>query len=89
MNPFERAVRTFDDVQKKTPALAVPMGVIRKFADDRTSAWAALMTFYGFLALFPLLVIALTIIGRMAATDPNSKKPSSKGCSVRSRSSGG
>jgi len=44
--------------------------VIRKFADDRTSAWGALMTFYAFLALFPLLVIALTVIGHLAAGNP-------------------
>jgi YihY family inner membrane protein len=56
-------------VQKKHRVLALPMGVIRKFADDRTSAWAALMTFYGFLAMFPLLVIALTIVGHVAAAD--------------------
>jgi YihY family inner membrane protein len=70
MNPLERAVRRFDDLQQRVPVLGVPVGVIRKFADDRTSAWAALMTFYGFLALFPLLVIALTVLGRMAAADP-------------------
>lgn len=70
MNPAERLVRTFDDFQQRVPVLAFPIGVIRKFADDRTSAWAALMTFYGFLALFPLLVIALTVLGHLAAADP-------------------
>jgi YihY family inner membrane protein len=70
MNPLEQAVRKFDDTQQRLPVLGLPVGVVRKFADDRTSAWAALMTFYGFLALFPLLVIALTIIGHLAAADP-------------------
>ena len=69
-NPAERAVQRLDDLQQNVPVLALPIGVIRKFADDRTSAWGALMTFYAFLALFPLLVIGLTIIGHLAAADP-------------------
>ncbi len=69
-NPAERAVQRLDDLQQRLPLLALPIGVIRKFADDRTSAWGALMTFYAFLALFPLLVIALTVIGHLAAGNP-------------------
>ena len=45
---------------------AVPgfvFGVIKKFGDDRGGALAALVTFYGFLALFPLLLIAFTVLG--------------------------
>jgi YihY family inner membrane protein len=70
-NPAERAVRWLDERQQRIPALALPIGIIRKFADDRTSAWGALMTFYAFLALFPLLVIGLTVLGRVAADDPD------------------
>ncbi|MFP4555130.1 MAG: YihY/virulence factor BrkB family protein [Actinomycetota bacterium] len=69
-NPAERVVQRLDDLQQRFPPLALPVGVVRKFADDRTSAWGALMTFYGFLALFPLVVITLTVIGHLAAADP-------------------
>ncbi len=69
-NPAERAVQRLDDLQQRFPPLALPIGVVRKFADDRTSAWGALMTFYAFLGMFPLLVIGLTIIGHLAAGDP-------------------
>jgi YihY family inner membrane protein len=70
MNPAEKVIQKLDDVQQRVPVLGLPIGVVRKFADDRTSAWGALMTFYAFLALFPLLVIALTVIGHLAAADP-------------------
>lgn len=69
-NPAERVVQRLDDLQQRFPPVGLPIGVVRKFADDRTSAWGALMTFYGFLALFPLVVITLTLLGHLAADDP-------------------
>ena len=62
---LERAVRRFDDVQVSQRWLAQPIGVIRKYADDRGSAFAGLVTFQVFLGLLPLLVIALTVFGRI------------------------
>ncbi|MGY6500099.1 MAG: YihY/virulence factor BrkB family protein [Acidimicrobiales bacterium] len=70
MNQIERAVQAFDRFQQRTPVLGLPIGVIRKFADDRASAFGALLTFYGFLAMFPLLVIGLTVLSRWAEDDP-------------------
>lgn len=62
---LERVVRRFDDIQLGHRWLAQPIGVIRKYADDRGSAFSGLVTFQVFLGLLPLLVIALTVFGRI------------------------
>jgi uncharacterized BrkB/YihY/UPF0761 family membrane protein len=39
------------------------VAVFRKFGDDRGGSLAALLTFYGFLSLFPLLLLLVTLLG--------------------------
>lgn len=46
------------------------MGVVKKYSDDRGGSLAALITFYGFLAVFPLLLLLVTIVGIVVG--PNS-----------------
>jgi membrane protein len=41
--------------------------VVYKFADDQGPYLAALITFYGFLSLFPLLLLLVTILGFVLA----------------------
>jgi YihY family inner membrane protein len=61
----ERAVRWFDAYQQDRPVLALPVGTVRKYADDRGSAFAGLVTFQVFLGMLPLLVIVLTVLGQV------------------------
>ncbi|MBW3669566.1 MAG: YihY/virulence factor BrkB family protein [Actinobacteria bacterium] len=61
----ERAVRWFDDKQQDRPWLAYPTGVVRKYADDRGSALAALVTYQVFLGMLPLLVVVLTVLSQV------------------------
>ena len=63
--PPERAVRWFDERQQERWWLAFPVGVVRKYADDRGSAFAALVTFHVFIGLLPLLVVVLTVFGQL------------------------
>jgi YihY family inner membrane protein len=44
--------------------------VVRKFGDDSAGSLAALMAYYGFLALFPLLLVLITVLGLLFANDP-------------------
>ncbi len=67
----ERGVRWFDDVQQTRWWLAHPIGTIRKYADDRSSALAGLVTFHLFLGLLPLLVVMLTVFARLAEGSDN------------------
>jgi YihY family inner membrane protein len=57
----ERGVRWFDDVQQTRWWLAHPIGTVRKYADDRGTAFANLVTFQIFLGMLPLLVVVLTV----------------------------
>jgi membrane protein len=68
-NKAERVVRSLDELQQRHSWLAHPVGVIRKYADDRGSALAGLMTFQVFLGMLPLLVVALTVFGRILEAD--------------------
>lgn len=70
MNPVERVVRKIDRFQQTHRPLAIGFGVIKKFGDDRAGSLAALIAYYGFLAVFPLLLLLTTILG--FAMDRNS-----------------
>ncbi len=67
-NSIERTVDTFDGFQQRHRALAFPFGVLKKYSDDEGSYQAALIAYYGFLSLFPLLIIATAVI-QMVAQD--------------------
>jgi YihY family inner membrane protein len=69
MNVAEQLVRKADGVQQSVRPLAFVVGVWKKFGDDRGGSLAALLTFYGFLSLFPLLLLLVTILGFFGASD--------------------
>ncbi|MDQ6726406.1 MAG: YihY/virulence factor BrkB family protein [Actinomycetota bacterium] len=63
MNPIEGVVRRIDRFQQTHRPLAIGFGVIKKFGDDRAGSLAALIAYYGFLAIFPLLLLLTTVLG--------------------------
>jgi membrane protein len=58
-----RPVRVFDEFQQRHRALAIPMAVLKKFGDDQAGNLAALVAYYAFFSLFPLLLVMVTILG--------------------------
>ena len=56
-------VRALDEVQHRHKALAIPFAVLKKFSDDGAGSLAALVAYYGFFSLFPLLLVMVTILG--------------------------
>ena len=58
-----RPIRSFDRYQQRHPAWAVPMAVIRKFGNDQAGSLAALIAYYAFFSIFPLLLVFTTILG--------------------------
>ena len=56
-------LRRLDRYQRRTPVAAVIFGVLKKASDDSAGNFAALITYYGFLSLFPLLLLAISILG--------------------------
>jgi membrane protein len=58
-----RPLRAFDRFQQRHPWLALPFAVIKKFADDQAGNLAALVAYYAFFSLFPLLLVMVTVLG--------------------------
>ena len=52
-----------DALQQRRRWLAFPIAVQRKFSDDQASNQAALLSYYGFFSLFPLILVFTTILG--------------------------
>lgn len=70
MNPIERVIRRVDAVQQRHRVPAFVFGVIKKYGDDNGGILAASLAHSSFVALFPLLLILVTILGLVAAVDP-------------------
>jgi YihY family inner membrane protein len=62
MKWFERVGTALDRFQSRRSWLAVPVAVWRKFYDDQAAYLAALVCYFGFVAIFPLLLIFVTIL---------------------------
>ncbi|HEY6698011.1 MAG TPA: YihY/virulence factor BrkB family protein [Acidimicrobiales bacterium] len=63
MNPLERAVWAVDKYQQRHTPLAFVVAVVRKFGDDRGGTLATSLTYSAFVAVFPLLLLFVTILG--------------------------
>ena len=73
MDPL-RPVHAFDRAQRKHPVLAVPVAVVKKFGDDQGGGLAALVAYYSFFSLFPLLLVFVTVLGYVLQGDPSLQK---------------
>jgi membrane protein len=51
----------------------VPLAVLKKFSDDGAGNRAALIAYYGFFSLFPLLLLFTTILGFVLAGDKSAQ----------------
>jgi membrane protein len=64
------AVGRLDRYQRSHTWLGLPLGVIYKFFDDRGSYLSALVTYYSFVSLFPLLLLFYTALGFFLQGNP-------------------
>jgi membrane protein len=63
-----------DDLQRRQPWLGFPIAVIYKFTEDQGPYLAALITYYGFLSLFPLLLLLASVLGFILQGDETLKQ---------------
>ena len=59
-----------DEFQRRHEWAGGPLAVVYKFHDDQGVYLAALIAFYGFLSLFPLLLLFTSILGFVLQRDP-------------------
>lgn len=62
MNIFEKSLHRLDAYQRHHRKAAIFYGVIKKYGEDEAGHKAALMAYYGFLSIFPLLLVLTTLV---------------------------
>ncbi|HEX7146431.1 MAG TPA: YhjD/YihY/BrkB family envelope integrity protein, partial [Actinomycetota bacterium] len=70
MKRLERLLGAIDRFQQRHSLLGFPFGVVKKYGDDLGGRHAALLAHYGFLSLFPLLLVFATVLGYILDGDP-------------------
>jgi membrane protein len=60
---IKSALARVDRFQQRHRLLAIAFAVLKKFSDDGAGSKAALIAYYGFFSLFPLLLLFVTILG--------------------------
>jgi membrane protein len=65
-----RLARALAGLQRRRPAVAVLFGTYKKFSDDQAGYLAALIAYYGFAALLPLLLALISFLQLIASEDP-------------------
>jgi membrane protein len=63
-------VAAFDRGQRRHSALGLPIAIFYKFVDDQGNYLAATITYYAFIAIFPLLLLGSSILGFILQNDP-------------------
>ena len=63
MSGFGKRYSAFDRFQQRHRWLGFPLAVFLKYADDQGGYLAATITYYGFFAIFPLLLVLTTVLG--------------------------
>jgi membrane protein len=66
-----RVIAWADRLQRRHSVLGFPYAVVKKYGDDEGGREAALITYYGFLSIFPLLLLAVAALSRVLADHPD------------------
>lgn len=65
-----RIVDVVDRFQRRHPVVGFPLAVVYKYFDDQGPYLAAIVSYYAFIAVFPLLLISTSILGFVLQGDP-------------------
>jgi membrane protein len=68
---LQRFIRPLDRAQRQRPWLGFPIAVFKKFGEDQAANLAALIAYYGFFSIFPLLMVFTTILGFALQGNPH------------------
>src|ERR1700689_1857219 len=62
MNAVKKLLHAVDERQQRWPWLAFPIATWKKFGDDQAGNLAALIAYYAFASIFPLLLVLVTVV---------------------------
>lgn len=71
---IEARLRAIDSFQQRHPWLSFAVAVGKKYADDLGGQLAALIAYWGFFSLFPLLLAFVTILGFVLEGNPGAQE---------------
>jgi inner membrane protein YhjD len=70
VNTAQKGLHSVDRLQQRWPGLAFPVAVWKKFGDDQAGNLAALIAYYAFASIFPLLLVLVTVLDIVLGHDP-------------------
>lgn len=73
MSPGE-LLRAIDRYQQRHRRLSFLAAVVKKFGEDQAGQLAALIAYYAFVSLFPLLLVFVTVLGFVLQGDPGARE---------------
>jgi hypothetical protein len=59
----KRLVRKIDGWQRQSRVAGAAYGVVKKYSDDQANLFVVGLGWYGFLAIYPLMLVAVTVLG--------------------------
>jgi membrane protein len=62
VNQGRQLLKRLDRFQQRRPAAAFAVAVWKKFGDDQAGSLAALVAYYAFVSIFPLLLVLVTVL---------------------------
>ncbi|MGB0091847.1 MAG: YihY/virulence factor BrkB family protein [Solirubrobacteraceae bacterium] len=68
---FTRSLRRLDSWQQRSPALGIPVAVIKKFSDDGADRLGVQIAYWGFFSIFALLLVFASILGFVFQSNPD------------------
>jgi YihY family inner membrane protein len=69
MKSIQKLINRFDRFQRRHPTFGFPLAIFKKYGDDEAGQHAALLAYYAFLALFPLLLVLTTLLRTFLRND--------------------
>jgi membrane protein len=69
-----RIIAWADRLQREHDLLGFLYAVVKKYGDDEGGRQAALITYYGFLSIFPLLLLGVAVLSRVLADHPDLRR---------------
>jgi membrane protein len=67
-------LQAIDRRQQQTPGVGFIAAVYKKFSDDQAGQLAALIAYYAFVSIFPLLLVFVTILGFVLQGHPDDRE---------------
>lgn len=64
---LERLIGAADRWQRRHPPFSAAYGMLKKFGDDNANLYVVALGWYGFLAIYPLMLVVITVLGYIGA----------------------